>query len=255
MGVPIVMAAFGTTTRAMSTYTVLDGALRAVFPEHEIHWAYTSRMVKERLKARHDHPSPGEALDRLDREGHSWAVVQSVLLVCGHEFYRLAETAGRSPVRCAMGLPLLTSPEDCHAMALALTPLFEKDPEEAVALVGHGTDHPAWSMYTALGWMLREIHGPRAFVGVVEEGYPPRGRIVEDVVKNGFRAVRLAPLLLAAGVHFSEDLVSGGDSWKSAFETRGLHVRLETEGIGANPGVAALLAGHVRQALDICEGK
>jgi len=50
MSIPIVIAAFGTTSRAMQTYDCMDAAFKRHFAGHDIHWTHTSRMVKDRLK-------------------------------------------------------------------------------------------------------------------------------------------------------------------------------------------------------------
>ena len=58
MKTPIVMVAFGTTTKARS-----DIELKP----------------------------PYQVLSDLWAKGHQWAVVQSMHLICGHEFYRLVD--------------------------------------------------------------------------------------------------------------------------------------------------------------------
>src|SRR5271157_3531383 len=93
MQIPIVLTAFGTTTRARETYDFMDTIIQAAFPGHDLLWAFSSRMVRDRLKhqkkfqARHPH----EVLRALSDQGHEWAVVQSVHLLCGHEFYRMID--------------------------------------------------------------------------------------------------------------------------------------------------------------------
>ena len=120
--VPIVLTAFGTTTRARETYDFMDGLIRAAFPGRDLHWAFSSRMVRDRLKdkkksaARHPH----EVLRALADQGHEWAVVQSVHLLCGHEFFRLIDEVQTQPIRTSIGLPLLSSREDYLHLAGAL---------------------------------------------------------------------------------------------------------------------------------------
>ncbi|GBC62542.1 sirohydrochlorin cobaltochelatase [Desulfonema ishimotonii] len=93
MNTPIVMAAFGTTTRALETYKFMDAVFRERFPEADIRWAYSSRMVRDWIKVRRDIDlrHPHEVLNDLIGEGHGWAVVQSLHMMCGHEFSRLIE--------------------------------------------------------------------------------------------------------------------------------------------------------------------
>ena len=64
------------------------------------------------------------SLEELKEMGYSWAVVQSLHLLCGHEFYRLVEEVKQSSVRTSIGLPLLSGPEDYEAVVQGL--IFRK---------------------------------------------------------------------------------------------------------------------------------
>ena len=252
MNYPIVIAAFGTTSRARATYAKVDSRLRERFPGHEIHWAYSSRMVRHRLKQQAvDLPPPGAVLERIAARGHEWAVVQSFNMICGHEFHRLREDVLNGPVRVGIGHSLLCSPADFCAVTKALKPVFETKIPEATVLVGHGTDHCAWSVYPAFESVLRKKYGVRAFVGVVEGDWPDRDTVIENVLMAGFKRVRLVPLMLVAGVHFEEDLAGPEDSWKSAFEERGVEVTLEAEGLGSRNRIIDIFCEHIRDAMDV----
>lgn len=221
MKTPIIIAAFGTTTRAMETYSFIDEVCRERFGGHEILWAYSSRMVKDRLKMEQgiDLKHPHQVLEELKKRGHQWVVVQSFHLVCGHEFYRLISEVSHCPVRTSIGLPLLSSPEDYESVAKGLCSTFPDNADEAIVFVGHGTDHPAWSSYLALHQILCERFGSRIFMGVVE-GYPSKAKVIKKVVRAGFKKVRLIPFMLVAGTHFQEDLAGKGKSWEAAFEEK-----------------------------------
>jgi sirohydrochlorin cobaltochelatase len=248
---PIVIAAFGTTSHAMKTYDFMDERFQQRFPGHEIHWAFSSRMVKDlvRKHSRIDMQGPGEILEALYAKGHSWAVVQSLHLINGHEFYRLVEEVGSLPIRTSIGLPLLTSYRDYCRTARAMK-LNDRPREVAAVLVGHGTDHPAWSAYFALQSILRQSCRPKIFVGMIE-GKPKQARIVGSVFRSGIKKVRLIPFTLVAGVHFQEDIAGDGDSWKAAFERIGVTVEVETRGIGYRESIIEIFAGHIREALSV----
>jgi sirohydrochlorin cobaltochelatase len=250
--IPIVITAFGTTTRALETYALLDARVRERFPDHEVRWAYSSRMVRERVKRSRnlDFPDPGEVLSVLKEEGHDWAVLQSLHVLCGHEFDRLVKVAEASPVRTAVGLPLLSSPQDFDEVAAALTPDLAGGEDEAVVLAGHGTDHPIWCAYEALEQRLRRAAGPRVYVGLVE-GDAGAEVVVDRVRADGCARVRLVPFMLVAGRHFLEDLAGGEGSWKGRFEASGLAVELDPRGLGARDGIAEVFCRHVEEALDV----
>ncbi len=255
MQVAIVLTAFGTTTRALQTYNFMNHIIRQEFRGHEIHWAFSSRMVKDRLKeskgfeVRHPH----QVLQDLHDRGHGWAVVQSLHLLCGHEFYRLLAEVAPLAIRTSIGLPLLSSYEDYQRLGRALGRKADSNQQEALVLVGHGTDHPSWSAYPALENILRRKYDPGIYVGVVE-GYPTREQVVREVVRAGFRRVRLVPLMLVAGVHFIEDLRDGPDSWAAAFQNAGLKVEVEPEGLGMRKEVVQIFVDHIREALDVIPG-
>ncbi len=253
MTVSIVIAAFGTTSRAMQTYDHMDAVFKKRFAGHEIHWAYTSRIVKDRLKQKQNitRRHPQQVLEALARQGHPWAMVQSLHLTSAHEFYRLAAEVEQVGIRTSMGLPLLSAIEDYEAVVRALAPLVEKNEDEALVLVGHGTDHPSWSSYPALQHMLQQKYGTKVHVGVVEEGYPDQDAIVRAVVNDKYARVRLASFMLVARVHFEEDLAGDEDSWKTVFEATGIPVELEKRGLGLNPQIIEIFCRHMQAALDI----
>lgn len=252
MPIPIIVTAFGTTTRALETYSLMDIAIRQEFPGHEVHWAFSSRMVKDRLhRARRvEIKHPHQVLLDLQQQGHVWAVVQSLHLLAGHEFVRLLEEVASSPVRTSIGLPLLSSLADYQRLAEALIRQYGPVPGEALVLVGHGTDHPAWSAYPALEAIMRQRYGPGVYVGVIE-GYPDQDQVVREIVKAGHRAAKLVPLMLVAGRHFQEDLTEGEDSWRAVLAAAGLQVEVAAAGLGAQEGVVRIFLDHIRAALEV----
>lgn len=249
--VPIVITAFGTNAGARDTYGHLAARIQTHFPGHEILCAFSSRILKESKGG--DHPpvsSPREILEALHRQHHPWAVVQSLHLIGGHEFIRLVAETDKSPIRTAIGLPLLSSPADFTALCAGLAPLINAHPNQAVLLVGHGTDHPAWCAYPTLHYFLRRHFGPRVFVGVIEEGCPSRAEVIADIRAAGYREVCIVPLLLVAGMHFQRDLAADCDhSWLNRMAGADIRVEIMEQGIGLLPAVADLFCRHIEEAL------
>lgn len=194
---------------------------------------------------------PRQVLEMLKKGGHCWTVVQSLHLIGGHEFYRLLQDIQACPIRAAVGLPLLSTPADYNAVLDHLTPLVEKVPDEAVILVGHGTDHPSWTAYAALDLMCRNRFGDRVMAATIEGGYPDCSHTINRVLTAGFKKVRLVPLLLVAGVHFQEDLAGKKDSWAAAFRHHGITVALHPDGLGMEKSVIDIFCRHIRDALDV----
>ncbi len=251
--IPVVMAAFGTGTDARNTFGFMDKIVKSEFPDHEIVWAYTSRSVRQRSAYPLDDPK--QALLRLEEKGFKWAVVQSLHFTGGHELHRLAEEIRGSRLRLSVGLPLFSSPEDYHKVIKAIIPLFPSDlSREAAVLIGHGTDHPSWSAYPALAYMIREQFDTGVYVGLVEDGYPTRDVVIDMVKQVGFRKVKLIPLMLTAGIHFRKDLMGDEDSWKTAFEAEGISVTAESRGLGFCKEIVHIFCDHIREALAVIPG-
>ncbi|MGA7579314.1 MAG: sirohydrochlorin cobaltochelatase [Desulfobaccales bacterium] len=251
--VPIVLAAFGTTTAARQSYSHLDQNIRAAFPTHDVYWAFSSRMVRDFDQQRRGRKwqGPAELLEELRAKGFEWAVVQAVHLLAGHEFYRLVEEVQACGIRTAMGLPLLSTPEDYGDLLKALAPKVEAlGPEEAIILVGHGSDHPSWATYPALQYLISGRFGQLVHIGVLE-GHPPRQEVIARVVKSGLKRVRLLPLMLVAGRHFQEDLAGPNDSWHTALQEAGLSVTLDATGLLHYPGVIKIFEEHISNALEV----
>ena len=160
MKTPIVITAFGTTTKAVDTYDYMDKIIRERFPDHETRWSYTSRMVRNLVKEKQkiELKSTKEVLTELEDEGYNQAVVQSLHVLCGTEFHRLINETKQCRIRTSIGLPLLSSPADYSALITGADNIFSTpDNDEAVVLVGHGTEHPVWSSYIALEYLFRDF--------------------------------------------------------------------------------------------------
>ncbi|MEE4359361.1 MAG: sirohydrochlorin cobaltochelatase [Desulfococcaceae bacterium] len=254
MKIPIVMAAFGTTTKAMNTYNYIHRICKERFPGHPLYWAFSSRMVRDWTKQREQRNMlhPHQVLNKLEKEGHTWAVVQSMHLMCGHEFYRLTEEVKSCGIRTSLGLPLLTEPEDYCSTVKIFTDSFPHGGDEALLMVGHGTDHPGWCSYVALHHIFQENRGRGIFVGVVEKnGYPSRASVIRCIKETGYKKVRIIPFMLVAGMHFREDLTGKEDSWQKSLEEEGIYVEVETKGLGFCRGIVELYCRHIENALDV----
>ncbi len=250
--IPIVLTAFGTTAKAFSTYEQMDAVFEERFPHHRIHWAYSSRMVCHAVntKKKRNLKDPLEMLQTLAGKGCPWVVIQSLHLTCGHEFDRLVAHQGAADIRSSIGLPLFTSHSDYEKVSKALTPILPDDTDRAVVLVGHGTDHPAWTAYPAFEAVMRQVHGNRIFTGVVED-FPGMDYTLSRIKQAGYKKVCLVPLMLVAGVHFKEDLTEDDDSWKKTFEKNDIHVTVVDQGIGRLDAVTHIFCDHIADALDV----
>ncbi len=251
--VPIILAAFGTAAKTRASYEFLGSHIQRRFPEHAIFWAWSSRIIKDKTDEHvaESISNPREVLEELHRRHYPWAVAQSLYLIGGHEFIRLVEDSRQSPIRTSIGLPLISSPADYLALCASLAPLINSHPEQAILLIGHGTDHPAWCAYPALQYFLRHHFGPRIFVGVIE-GCPSGPEVIGDITGAGYDEVCVIPLLLVAGMHFQRDLAGDrDDSWMTLLSQAKIKAEILNQGIGVLPAVGDIFCRHIEDALAI----
>jgi sirohydrochlorin cobaltochelatase len=248
---PIVLVASGTATAASATYDQIEAECRRRLPDHPVHWAYSSRAIRRRMRTKTGEApaTPEKVLQQLSRSGCRRAVVQSLHLICGIEFHHLVWQTARCPLEVHLGLPLLAHPEDFDAVLDWVEGIRPTAAEEALVLVGHGTEHPAWMAYALLAQGLAARFGHQVLLGQVK-GDPAPATIAKRLSAGGYRRVHLRPFMLVAGAHFMQD-ISGRrpTSWQSQLEEHGLTVLPQAEGMGSHPATSSLFCRHIKEAL------
>jgi sirohydrochlorin cobaltochelatase len=245
----IVLAAFGTSTTATATYQRLAESLRPIFPGREIVTAVSApRIVASRQGQTPGPPLLATVLAELAARGVGEAVLQSLHLFPGREFHALHLLARQAPLPCRVGLPLLTSPADHQELAELWRPAVAACRQEAILVLGHGTDHPSWTAYYALEKILRQHFGRRVFVAVVEK-FPETGAVAAEIAAR-HRSVAILPLFLVAGRHLQRDILADTpNSWCSRLRQHRLTVEVIGQGLGLTEGIERLIARHIRAAL------
>ena len=274
----IVLAAYGSAyPGALATYDRIKAAYEQAFPGSPVRLAFTSHAMRIRLTEKEGRgiPSPLAALAKLQDQGQKEVIVQSLHIIPGAEFHQLGSLVrGLESVQgkfgfehLEMGLPLLSSLEDCQKVSSLLSSTWERinvngrpqksprDPEkEALALVGHGTGHPADSLYSQLAQVLEKDHR-NVFLGTLE-GFPGIEELIFHLKGSGTRKVRLLPFLLVAGGHAVEDIAGNGpESWKSILEREGFDVEAGLRGLGESEEMTAIFIEHTMRVLEKIENK
>ena len=152
----------------------------------------------------------------------------------------------------ALGAPLLTSYEDYEAVVEALLAESEYagSADTALVFMGHGTHHFANAAYSQLEAMMQAAGYVNAFVGTVE-GFPTLDIVEGKLATYGAQKVILAPLMVVAGDHASNDMAGDEeDSWKTILTQAGYEVECVLEGMGQNVAIRALYVEHVAAAIE-----
>lgn len=250
----ILVVSFGTSypeTRR-KTIEACEQAIQTRFPEHVVYRAFTSNMVirsvlkKEGIQI----PTVAQALEQMKLDGIKEVCIQPLHVILGGEYQKvLAQAKDYQHVfeRLVIGTPLLHTYEDYQAVKEFLVATYgDKDDKTATILMGHGSEHYAFTAYAALDHMLM---GTNVHIAAVES-YPSLECIEERLAKQGITHIQLAPFMLVAGDHATHDMASDDeDSWYTYLTQKGYHVSAHLIGLGEYPAIQEMYMMHLTHAI------
>ena len=254
----ILLVAFGSSLpEARAAFGHIDKTVRSAFPDIPVRWAYTSRIIRDKLEKQGKQlNSPAQALAEMADAGFTAVAVQSLHTIAGaeyHDLVRVAERFEQMPEgieHVRIGLPMVGGPADMEKVAQAILATIpeKRAADEAVVLMGHGTHHPANAVYAALMWQL-QLADENVFVGTVE-GFPKADVIIDQVKENGVEKAWLIPFMSVAGDHGQNDMAGPGkDSWRSVFENAGIECETVMKGTAEYDAFVDIWVGHLKGAL------
>lgn len=264
----IVLSVFGSSDPAVQTsLTAFRTKVQAAFPQHIVELAYTATRARDAMRAKgQEAPSVAQALANLPEKKMHTAVVQSLHIMPGYEYHdtlQVAEALTGLPkglTNVCVGAPLLSNAQSLDEVAKALLAgLPERENDEAVLFVGHGTDHIGGLAYPALQYALHQ-HDSRAFVITLESTKFVGGAVPGlDAGLKALRAskatkVTLVPLMTVAGVHVKDDIAgTEEESIRSQLQKEGYTVTLIHKGLLDMPAVQDIFISRIGQAVKKCE--
>lgn len=254
----LLVVSFGTSYHDTCEKNIVacERELATSCPDRDLFRAFTSGMIIRKLKQRDgiETDTPLEALQKLAEQGYEDVAVQSLHIINGDEYEKIAREVQslRSLFRrLTIGTPLLSGHDDYVRLMQALEqqmPALNAD--EKVVFMGHGASHHAFAAYACLDHMMSVQSFP-ARVGAVES-YPEVDVLIESLNQEGVRSVHLMPLMLVAGDHAINDMASDDeDSWKTLFTAAGIRATPWLQGLGENPAVRAMFVDHLQQSLEV----
>ncbi len=251
----ILLVAYGPSNiQGQKGLKIFDAIVRQRFPDCAVRWAFSSDLQRERLlRERRKSDSVEKALHRLNYEGHEHIAIQPLQVVSGkeNEQIQIAVDSLQTElgISCAVGRPLMTSPESAKSLAKALFAHLppERNSDDDILFVGHGSkDVQTIRLYDALAVEL-SAHDGHIFLGVMS-GEPGINKIL---LQLDAKRVWLLPLLASIGRHALEDIAGNApDSWRSQIEARGIMCKPMLKGLVEMPELANIWLCHLEDALN-----
>lgn len=255
----ILVVSFGTTYRETreKTIDILERRVAEEFPGWEVRRAFTSKIVIKILKKRDgihvDYITEG--LERMATDGIRDAIVLTTHIINGIEYDLITsfvkERAGEfDSIR--VSTPMLTAKEDYHQFIEGLKATYLKrcTGKDALVLMGHGTVHYANASYSQLQLELLSS-GIFNVVITTVEGFPDFYSSLKLMSGMRFDKVYVAPLLLVAGDHATNDMAGDeDDSLKSVLEREGYSTECIIQGLGEHTVFQDIFIRHLREAME-----
>ena len=257
----ILVVSFGTSypeTRAL-TIEAIEQAIAAAFPDYDLRRAFTSQIIINKLAERDgiEIDNVEQAMQRLVEDGVSKLIIQPTHVMHGYEYEELLAAVAPYADKIEnlmIGEPMLAGTQDYDRVVEAVIAEYAPAEDTALVLMGHGTHHPANAYYAALDYRFKVSGYSNVFVGTVE-GYPEVDTVLALVNAAGYQKVALAPLMIVAGDHATNDMAGDEEgSWKVIFKADGKEVDTILRGLGEIEGIHALYVEHVQAAIDSLEG-
>jgi len=255
--VGILLVAFGSSqASAQVSFENIDKKVKTAYPGIPVRWAYSSHIIRKKLAAQGRLiDSPEVALAKMQDDGFTHVAVQSLHTIGGAEYHDLGRTVSAFKAMggfegIILGYPLLANQEDMQRAVTAILETIPRDrqPGDAVVLMGHGTQHPSNAFYAALMFQLQLID-PNIFVGTVD-GYPEVDLIKELLLKKKIKKAYLMPFMSVAGDHAKNDMAGDGDdSWKTIFTKAGLQCVPILKGTAEYDRFVDIWVSHIRGPL------
>lgn len=249
----VLVVSFGTADEVSLEKTI--GAVERYVAEtgggREVRRAFTSAAVTEKLQRKGIYvDSPGEALEKLSREGFRHVMVLPTFLAPGGEYRRLKRLLSEqqqfeNPVLLP---PLMEGREAVRKLAAVLRQRYIPAEGQALLFMGHGTDGEGNDCYR----MLEEAFDRRGTYVALLKGSPDFDSALKRILEEGFTKVRLVPLMLSAGTHTAQHLAGKTEhSWASRCKAAGLDVCCEMTGLGELEEVRKLYTYQLKQERDV----
>lgn len=257
----ILAVSFGTSYEETRKKTIdrIEEDIRKRYPQYELYRAWTSRMIRRKIEKRDGvHiPDVREAMEQIAEAGYTDVIVQPTHVLNGVENEWMEEEILAYKPRFShivTGAPLLSTHEDSERVIACIAKELWPPADEALVLMGHGTEHFANSIYAALDYQFKDMGYSNIFMGTVE-AYPALESLIRRIEQMQPQKVVLAPFMIVAGDHAQNDLAGEDeDSWKSRFEKAGYEVQCILRGLGEYEGIRELFLDHIAESIRKLEG-
>lgn len=215
--------------------------------------AFTSGMIIKKLAKQGEIIHNVEtALKQMQADNIKEVAILPTHLLYGFEYEKILVSVEKyknmfDSIKIAT--PLLGNNEDMVELINILAEELPQNLNQAVVLMGHGTEHFSNVVYPGLDYIAKQQNYPHLFVTTVE-GYPDIDVVIELLKNTNYTDVLLTPLMLVAGDHAVNDMASDEpDSLKTILINNGYNVETLVKGLGEYAKIRDMYIKHLKEIL------
>ena len=251
----ILLVSFGTAVKETrkKTLDVIEQDLRLAFPSMSLIHAWTSRILREKVRETEGLliPDISEALADLAKAGVRSVYVLPTFVTDGMEYRQMIrDVQAQSDLfeTVQIAAPLLGEEQDTKPIISALmVDLPSPSKEELLVLMGHGASNDNDIHYEQLNHAFHTLGYENIFVKTMKSSDAP-DEILEIAKLRRIRKITLAPFMIVAGGHALKDMSGDNEhSWKSRLEAEGFTVHCLLKGLGEYNGIRRIFISRASQ--------
>lgn len=234
------------------TITAIENSLQNAFSDYAVYRAFTSKKIKQKMEREGIFVfDVQEALEQMFLDGVTELLVQPTHITNGKEYGLMLEIVQPYLDRFQIvrhGQPLLASQVDYKELATIFYREYPVEEDEVLVLMGHGSKYHANAGYATFADVLCDMDYQNILVGTVK-GQPTFSEVKKQLKEKKIKKVCLAPMMIVAGNHATNDMIGEKASWKAELEREGYQVRYDMKGLGELVAVQNMFIRHAKEAL------
>lgn len=251
----IIVASFGCSIKDSRKKYIetIENAVKVAYKDIDCFRVYTSEIIRKKMKREEnlDIDNMKSCLQKLKEENYTHVYVSVTHMIPGFEYEKIIRAVNEysdSFVKIKIARPFLDEQmgeDEVNVIKSYINTDLKKD--EAVVLVGHGTEHDSHKYYEQIEKLLRMNVNNIYIVNI--EGSPYIDDVMDEL-KQKYKRVYLYPFLIVSGDHTLNDIGSDDeDSIRSKIATNGIDVKMFFTGLGENENAVNLFVDRLNGIL------
>lgn len=249
----ILIVSFGTSfadTRRKNIDAIENDVKSLGFTTYQ---AFTSSMIIKKLSKNGENIfDVKQALTKMKNDNITDVIILPTHLLYGFEYEKIISSSNEFISQfdsLKIAKPLFGTNQDMIDIINIIANEYKLPSNQAIVLMGHGTEHFSNALYPALDYIAKEQKFPHIFITTVE-GYPDIQNVISMLKNTEYSSVLLLPLMLVAGDHAINDMASNDDdSLKLILINAGFQVETLIKGLGEYSNIRKIYLKHLKELL------